>query len=288
MARLSEFTYPLGPACFYPDPHDRTQVTFVAGTLAPKKLSYPLTCEPEKAYLLEQTISAGDGFSRGRRWPAVAGSFGLERERRIASPLSGTTPDPCPKITSNRHGSPAAAPAPPLSQTSSRQIPCKLHQTEERGLPMPKKPACPVPCGVPPVSDLITDKEIAFAHLVLSGTMTDRRAAETAGLNPESASYTKARPRVRAYMIEHRTAVKEELVDQEANLSRLAAEQQSQLNMTRDQVRDRILNRLWELATLSHEVTRGSIAGQMKALAMIAAIEELIPDRRLSSEIGRA
>ena len=32
-------------------------------------------------------------------WPAVAGSFGLQRERRIASPLSGTTLYPCHKIT---------------------------------------------------------------------------------------------------------------------------------------------------------------------------------------------
>jgi hypothetical protein len=72
-------------------------------------------------------------------------------------------------------------------------------------------------------------------------------------------------------MFEHRAAVRERLVDQEAEGLR-------KLNFGRDQ----ILNRLWELATLSHEATRGSIAGQMKALAMIAAIEGLIPDRRLS------
>jgi hypothetical protein len=46
--------------------------------------------------------------------------------------------------------------------------------------------------------------------------------------------------------------------------------------------RDQILDRLWELANLSHEVTRGIIAGQIKALAMIVAIDGLIPDRRLS------
>jgi hypothetical protein len=46
--------------------------------------------------------------------------------------------------------------------------------------------------------------------------------------------------------------------------------------------RDQILARLWELATLSHEATRGIIAGQIKALSMIVAIEGLIPDRRLS------
>ena len=57
------------------------------------------------------------------------------------------------------------------------------------------------------VSDPITDKEIAFARLILSGAMTDRQAAEAVGLNPDSAAYTKAKPRVRAYMLEHRAAV---------------------------------------------------------------------------------
>jgi hypothetical protein len=72
-------------------------------------------------------------------------------------------------------------------------------------------------------------------------------------------------------MVEHRAAVREKLVDQEAEGLR-------KLNLGRDQV----LARLWELANLSHEVTRGIIAGQIKALSMIVAIEGLIPDRRLS------
>ena len=125
-----------------------------------------------------------------------------------------------------------------------------------------------------PVSDPITDQEMAFAHLVLSGTMNDRRAAEAAGLNPDTAAYTKSKPRVRAYMIEHRAAVSEKLVDQEAEGLRT-------LNLGRDQV----LARLWELANLSHEVTRGIIAGQIKALAMIVAIEGLIPTRRSSPTV---
>jgi hypothetical protein len=124
------------------------------------------------------------------------------------------------------------------------------------------------------VSDPITDQEIAFAHLVLSGTMNDRRAAEAVGLNPDTAAYTKAKPRVRAYMIEHRAAVEEKLVDQEAEGLR-------KLNLGRDQV----LARLWELANLSHEVTRGIIAGQIRALSMIVAIEGLIPDRRVSPSV---
>jgi hypothetical protein len=121
------------------------------------------------------------------------------------------------------------------------------------------------------VSDPITDQEMAFAHLVLSGTLNDRQAAEAAGLNPDTAAYTKSKPRVRDYMIEHRAAVSEKLVEQEVEGLR-------KLNLGRDQ----ILARLWELANLSHEVTRGIIAGQIKALTMIVAIEGLIPDRRLS------
>ena len=122
------------------------------------------------------------------------------------------------------------------------------------------------------VSDPITDQEMAFAHLVLSGTMNDRQAAEAAGLNPDTAAYTKSKPRVRDYMIEHRNAVTEKLIDQEVEGLR-------KLNLGRDQV----LARLWELAKLSHEVTRGTIAGQIKALSMIVAIEGLIPDRRVST-----
>src|SRR5580692_5556679 len=149
---------------------------------------------------------------------------------------------------------------PPLSLASSKQTPTTpLPQTSaNRGTrrPMPKNT----------VSDPITDQEIAFAHLIMSGTMNDRRAAETVGLNPDTAAYTKAKPRVRAYMSEHRAAVNEKLADQEAEGLR-------KLNLGRAQ----ILARLWELANLSHEATRGSIAGQVKALTMIVAIEGLNP-----------
>jgi hypothetical protein len=124
------------------------------------------------------------------------------------------------------------------------------------------------------VSDPITDQEIAFARLVLSGAMTDRRAAEAVGLNPDSAAYTKSKPRVRDYMFQHRAAVQQQLVQQEADgLHRL--------NLDREQV----LARLWQIANLSPEMTRGSVTGQVKALSMIVAMENFIPDRRaISSE----
>ena len=119
------------------------------------------------------------------------------------------------------------------------------------------------------VSDPITDQEIAFARLVLSGAMTDRHAAEAVGLNPDSAAYTKSKPRVRAYMLEHRAAVQQQLVHQEAEGLR-------RLNLDREQV----LARLWEIANLSPDMTRGSVTGQVKALSMIVAMENFIPDRR--------
>jgi hypothetical protein len=119
------------------------------------------------------------------------------------------------------------------------------------------------------VSDVITDQEIAFARLLLAGTMTDRHAAKAAGLHPNSAAYTKSKPRVRAYMLEHRAAVQQQLIQEEA-------EGLHRLNLDREKV----LNRLWEIANLSSEMTRGSITGQVKALSMILAIQNLIPDRR--------
>src|ERR1700733_11167332 len=84
------------------------------------------------------------------------------------------------------------------------------------------------------VSDPITDQEMAFARLVLSGGMTDRHAAEAVGLNPDSAAYTKSKPHVRAYMLEHRAAVEQQFVQQEA-------EGQRRLSLDREQV----LARLW-------------------------------------------
>ncbi len=122
------------------------------------------------------------------------------------------------------------------------------------------------------VNDPITDQEIAFARLVLSGGMTDRQAAEAVGLNPDTAAYTKSKPRVRAYMLEHRAAVQQQLVQQDV-------EGQHRLNLDREQV----LNRLWEIANLSPEMTRGSITGQVKAISMIVAMQNFIPDRRAVS-----
>jgi hypothetical protein len=108
---------------------------------------------------------------------------------------------------------------------------------------------------------------MTFAHLVLSGNMTDRQAAEIAGLNPESAAYTKAKPRVRAYMAEHRAALHEKLVAEESEGLR-------KLNVGRD----KLLAHLWYLATLPPEVTRGNINGQLKATAMFASFGGLFPE----------
>jgi len=117
-----------------------------------------------------------------------------------------------------------------------------------------------------PVTDPITDQEIAFARLVLAGIMTDRQAAEAVRLNPDTAAYTKAKPRVRTYMLEHRAALQEQFVQQET-------EELRRLNQSREQV----LARLWQIANLDPEMTRNSASAQIKALSMIIAIEGLIP-----------
>ncbi len=122
------------------------------------------------------------------------------------------------------------------------------------------------------VSDPITDQEMAFARLVLAGGMTDRQAAEAVGLNPDSAAYTKSKPDVRAYMLEHRAAVQQQL-----------AQQQADALQRRNLERERVLTRLWAIADLSPEVTRGSANAQVRALSMIIAIQNLIPDRRALS-----
>jgi hypothetical protein len=123
------------------------------------------------------------------------------------------------------------------------------------------------------VTDPITDQEMTFARLVLAGTMTDRQAAETAGLDPTTAAYAKGKPQVRDYVLEHRAAV-------EAKLVQLEAEEHHRKNITRE----RVLTRLWELADLSPEATRNSTTGQIKALSMIVSIEGLVPDRRTAGK----
>jgi hypothetical protein len=127
------------------------------------------------------------------------------------------------------------------------------------------------------VSDPITDQEVAFAHLVLSGNMTDRRAAEAVGLNPDTAADTKAKPRVRAYMLEHRAAMHDRLLQQQS-------EEQRRLNLGRE----RVLARLWEIADLDPDMTRNSMSAQIKAISMIVAIEGLIPDRNTDRRAGSA
>jgi hypothetical protein len=112
------------------------------------------------------------------------------------------------------------------------------------------------------VSHPITGLEMAFAHLILSGTMTDRQAAEAVGLNPDTAVETKSMPRVIDYMLKIRADLQQQLV--------------GQFNVSRD----RVLTRLWDIANMEPERTRNSMSAQVKSISLIVAIEGLIPDRR--------
>jgi hypothetical protein len=66
--------------------------------------------------------------------------------------------------------------------------------------------------------------------------------------------------------------VTEPITDQEIAVARLVHPDRQQ-----------ILNRLWEIANLSPDLTRGSVTGQVKALSLIIAMENFIPDRRAVS-----
>src|SRR5271156_4557625 len=73
-------------------------------------------------------------------------------------------------------------------------------------------------------------------------------------------------------MLEHRAVIEQQLLDQEKEKLR-----------RREQRREQVLDRLWEIAAMAPEMTRGSITGQVKAIQMIVDIEGLIPDRRAGS-----
>jgi hypothetical protein len=78
-------------------------------------------------------------------------------------------------------------------------------------------------------------------------------------------------------MIEHRAAMQQKLLEQETE------------GLRRQELRrEQVLDRLWEIAKMSPEMTRGSITGQVKALSMIVAMEGLIPDRRAGASDNKS
>jgi hypothetical protein len=106
-----------------------------------------------------------------------------------------------------------------------------------------------------PVETPITDQEIAFAHLILAGKLTDREAAEAVGISPGQAAYVKAKPRVKAYMDEHRASVRVGLVQHEVDAL-------VEFNIGREQ----ILAKWWEFANIDPKLTGYNTSGQSKAL----------------------
>src|ERR1700733_7912893 len=106
-----------------------------------------------------------------------------------------------------------------------------------------------------PVETPITGQEIAFAHLILGGKMTDREAAEYVGISPGQAAYVKAKPRVKAYMEEHRASVRAGLVQHEVDAL-------AEFNISREQ----ILAKWWEFASIDPAKTGYNTTGQSKAL----------------------
>ncbi len=67
----------------------------------------------------------------------------------------------------------------------------------------------------------------------------------------------------------------------------LAAQQTEELRQ-QNQRREQVLARLWEIANLSPEMTRGSVTAQVRALSMIIAIEGLIPGKMTDGRAASA
>jgi hypothetical protein len=108
-----------------------------------------------------------------------------------------------------------------------------------------------------PVQTPITDQEIAFAHLVLAGTMTDKAAAKIVGIDPSRAAYVKGKPKVQAYMEEHRASVRAGLVQHEV-------EALAKFNISREQ----ILAKWWEFANI--DPAKGyNTSSQSRALELL-------------------
>jgi hypothetical protein len=108
---------------------------------------------------------------------------------------------------------------------------------------------------LPSVETPITDQEIAFAHLVLAGKLTDRGAAEAVGISPGQAGYVKAKPRVKEYMAQHRALVR-------AGLVQLEVEALAKHNISREQ----ILAKWWEFGNIDPAKTGYNTSGQTEAL----------------------
>ena len=106
-----------------------------------------------------------------------------------------------------------------------------------------------------PVQTPITNQEIAYALLVLAGTMTDKAAAKVVGIDPSRAAYVKGKPRVREYMASHRASVR-------AGLAQHEVDTLVEFNIGREQ----ILGKWWEFANIDPAKTGYNTTGQSKAL----------------------
>ena len=101
----------------------------------------------------------------------------------------------------------------------------------------------------------LNDKEIKFAHFMMTGDMTDRQAAEKAGIPASSADNVKAKPEVQDYMAAYRDGVRNALAKHEAKVL-------VKFDITPDQ----LLLRLWQIAKMGAQETNGTMHAQVSAV----------------------
>jgi hypothetical protein len=115
----------------------RASIGGIAGPATQEKSLGGQNPIPERLYPVSRRSRQPADTRVAAGWPAVAGSFGLRRERRTVLPLSGVLPDPCHKIRQSKH---------PSRASFFRDCPSSSTRAEVNHRPQPCQPACP---GVP-------------------------------------------------------------------------------------------------------------------------------------------
>ena len=182
--------------------------------------------------LLTDDFGSRRTLARPARWSAVAGSFGLARAKHSLHAARCPTRNTCHKLGS-----------PTIPQPRDFYLP---HAASSLNFPEPSMPKNNV-------SDPITDQEIAFARLVLSGAMTDRRAARSRWPQPRLRRLHQIQapcPRLRGSSTA--PPCSNSSFSKKPPPPPPAEQRQHRLNLDREQVQAR----LWEIANLSPEMTR--------------------------------
>jgi hypothetical protein len=110
----------------------------------------------------------------------------------------------------------------------------------------------------------ISEQEMAFCHLLITRNAknrTEAQCAEMAGFPPKSANVLKRKPRIQQYLMIYQT-----------QFAAMMAQQEVDKMLALDIDRSALVRKLWMLANITPERTRGTITGQVDAIEQIAGM----------------